>query len=356
MAKLKLKIKKQECYISKLLIKLAIRLFLLFCLSIIIIFIFQLCIKLDFEKKHIYSNGFNNLYYCDYIYKYKSKNIIFDAKGIPIYYYNNNPYYHPIYIIQFGLGAYQLFLKTGDIKAKNDFIIISNWLLNNLKKYENGLYFWEYSGEIKPYEGCDYNNVWFSAMAQGQGASLLIRAFILTKDAEYLKAAYKALIAVKLDKSENGLSILKGEYFFPQEYPLIKGKPTDVLNGAIFAYLGLYDYYQISKDNETGLFCDKFIKTIKDKLIFYDTGFWSLYSLFPEGKLANPYYHELHISLLKTLHEITGIELFSNYASKWQKYYKNIINRIKYIIIYDLNHLKKFKLSKLKHIKNFIFN
>lgn len=46
---------------------------------------------------------------------------------------------------------------------------------------------------------------WYSAMAQGQAMSLLVRAYLLTHDAKYLKAAVEAMKLFEISSEQGGV-------------------------------------------------------------------------------------------------------------------------------------------------------
>ena len=53
----------------------------------------------------------------------------------------------------------------------------------------------------------------------------------------------------------------------------------------------------------------------------YDTGWWSRYSLWAEGRdLAKPFYHRIHVAQLEALHALTGIAEFGAVAARWRGY------------------------------------
>lgn len=71
---------------------------------------------------------------------------------------------------------------------------------------------------------------WYSAMAQGHGISVLVRAHHVTGDEKFLNAAKAALKIFEI-RAENGgiLSEFMGIYPWYEEYPTVPG--TFVLNG-----------------------------------------------------------------------------------------------------------------------------
>lgn len=214
--------------------------------------IYKETMRLPFKEK-TYDKMFNlygsslGYYYVNFRSKYiehmKRKSYAFDAEGIPLLLRNGKYHYHPVYISQFALGAYDHYLAFQDASARNSLLKCAVWLMNHMKKHGN-FFLWEYTFVNDDYPGGLYTLPWYSAMAQGQGASVLLRAFIETGDNRFLKAAERALEPLFTDISRGGLSVVRDkQYIFPQEYPTKFA--SDILNGAIFAYFGVYDFFRV---------------------------------------------------------------------------------------------------------------
>jgi len=280
-------------------------------------------------------------YYFDLRYKLKRKYIL-DNNDIALYYENGKYYYHPVYIIQYGIAHYQNYLYNREIKSRKIYLNVCEWLVRNLKRHGD-FYYWEYDGDLKPYRYSKYNHIWFSAMAQGQGASLLIRAYLDTLDPKYFEAAKRAIKGVLYDVSEGGVSIIREYFVFPQEFPP-GDKPSNVLNGAITCFLGLYDIYVLTKDENVGKYIEMFLFTLQDNIYKFDNGFWSLYALYPDCMLASPYYHNRHIAQLECLYYLTKIEIFKSFSDKWRGYIK-WNNKIKYLLTDYLMKVKRKEVS-----------
>ena len=101
--------------------------------------------------------------------------------------------YFSITIFQYGLGAYDLHLMTGDAKYKNMFMRTVDWAQEN-QEITGAWDTFSIIGAKKPY----------SSMAQGEGASLLVRAYKETGDEKYLNAAQKAIDFMCLDINDGG--------------------------------------------------------------------------------------------------------------------------------------------------------
>lgn len=273
-----------------------------------------------------------------------------DKNDIPIYYNNGKHYYHPIVISYLALGAYEYYLNTNDIDARNIFLKCADWLKDNLKEH-GGFYYWEYTFEID-YPGGVLGVPWFSAMSQGEGAIALLRAFSETKDDIYLQAAKNALRTIFYDISKGGVSVVKDNYILPQEYPT--NPPSDILNGAISAYFGVYEYYRVTGDQTFKKYSEIIIKTFLEVLEQYDTSYWSLYSRWPPNSFATPHYNSVHIAQLRYLYLITGNEKFNEYSQKFENYQNSWINRTKYVLNNHFKQLKEFSVNDIKKVPIFL--
>lgn len=291
-------------------------------------------------------------YYIDYSErKYlKKETYVFDKKDIPIYKINGKYYYHPVVISQFALGAYEYYLNSRDTSARIIFLKCADWLRDNMKKH-GSFFYWECNFESE-FPGGIYGVPWFSAMYQGQGASVLLRAYNETRDKKYLHAAKKAIEPIFYDVSMGGISTVKGnDYIYPQEYPT--NPSSDILNGAIDAYFGVYDYYRVTGDLDVKNICTIIEKTFSNVLEQYDTGYWSLYCRWPRY-LADPHYNYVHVTQLKVLYLITQNEKFFQYSQRFKQYHHSWSNRTRYFFSHHLRQIKEFTLGDFKKLPSFL--
>lgn len=219
--------------------------------------------------------------------------------------------YFPIEIFQYGLGAYDLYLMENDNNMLTKVKASADWAVQNQKKNGSWVTF--------SYENPDHP---FSSMAQGEGISLLIRAYIALQKSEYLEAADKALKFMLLPILDGGTTKYDGNdvYFYEcTEDPLI-------LNGWIFSLWGLWDYCEFYPDDtETYKILQKTLKTLERVLPKFDNGYWSMYE---EGmRICSPFYHKLHIAQLEVMFELTKNPIYKKYADKFEKYQDARINR-----------------------------
>ncbi len=216
----------------------------------------------------------------------------------------NQEYYFPIAVFQYGLGAYDLLLQRVDCDLMNKkFMSQLEWALSTQNEDGSWLNF-----------SHTYPDSPFSAMAQGEGCSLLIRGYILTKNEAYLKAAKKALDFMLLPLSEGGTTEYTGDDIILYEFTCF----PYVYNGWMFAIFGLMDYVIFTKDKKYKIILDKTILSLTKRLEAMDNGYWSMYR--NDKTIASPFYHHLHIAQLSVLYKYTKNEKFNYYCEKFKLY------------------------------------
>jgi heparosan-N-sulfate-glucuronate 5-epimerase len=245
----------------------------------------------------------------------------YDNAGTPLLDYRGKLglQYNPIAIAQYGLGNYNLYFRTGDPERRRKCFAAADWLVSNLEQSPAGLWVWnhhfdwEYRTRLKA--------PWFSALAQGQGISLLVRAHRESGAIMYLDAAHRAFATFLKNVDEGGVVYVdEDRHTWFEEY--IVSPPTHILNGFIWASWGVYDYFLATSDKRAQHLFDQAVVTLAANLQRYDVRFWSLYE--QSGTwlkmMASPFYHHLHIVQLEVLHRLTGEAIFKRYASQWNSY------------------------------------
>lgn len=253
-----------------------------------------------------------------------------DENGIPLFELKfvglkGNSVYHPTAIIQYGLAHHTLY-QDGNEAAKIVFLKCAGWLENNAIEEPKGRFLvWNYSHHmLMP----PISPPWISGMAQGQGLSLLMRAYQHTNSSRTADIAWRAALSYLYDLNEGGIlsKTAKGNFFI-EEYAF---RPAiHVLNGCLYSLIGLYEFLQVFPDprlQEVMLSC---IRGIEEVLPSYDLGWWSRYSACFRWNLASFHYHEVHINLLSYLGELFDSSVFRTYAFQWKGYQASPWNRFK---------------------------
>ena len=216
--------------------------------------------------------------------------------------------YFPVAIFQYGLGAYDLYLQTKEEKYLRKFMQCADWAM----EHQDDMGRWNNFSHFSPEHP-------YGAMAQGEGASLLVRAYEHTKEAKYLNAAEEAVLFMLMPLEKGGTLYMWADQAYLMEYTFL----DVVLNGFIFAWWGLYDFVLAKHDKGLYWLCmDRTLKSMVHILPEFKCSYWSMYSR--DGKIASPFYHNLHIAQMQAMYQLTGKEIFDEYAKLWQRQQKNI--------------------------------
>lgn len=238
-----------------------------------------------------------------------------DEGGLPLSQISETEFaYFPIAVFQYGLGMYDLLLR-GDEKADKSILKkIAEWACENQR--EDGS--WDCFGPIKS----KYYTV--SSMGQGEGASFLFRMANLFECEKYKNIGMKAIDFMLLNMENGGTAIFDRNELFLEEYP--ENPRRSVLNGWIFSIFGLFDATLIDSERYSGVLLQT-VETLAQHLNDYDTGYWSRYDV--SGRIASPAYHDLHITLLEVLSDITNNVVFKQKAETFKQYQNKKVNRIR---------------------------
>jgi hypothetical protein len=236
----------------------------------------------------------------------------FDERGVPIYVQGDIRGHLPVHACFYALGHLELLRKTDHQEHRRAFLAVAHWLLRTQTEHGTWL-----SPFPMPRFNLGANHP--SAMSQGLGISVLVRAHRLTGGEEYLRAALAALPVFDEAVTDGGVACHDGDLVFYEEYP---SEPcSHVLNGFIYALWGLYDLARLDDNAAAWRLWETGVRTLVTALPRYDTGYWSLYHL--SGGRTNPaavHYHRLHVAQLDIMHQLTGDETFRIYRDKWQRY------------------------------------
>jgi len=252
----------------------------------------------------------------------------FDEQGIPRLDYHGDvgEQYNPIAIAQYALGHYNRYRETGDLSARVAFLKQADWLVENLEANNHGVLVWNHHFDW------EYRDLltapWYSALAQGHGLSVLVRAHQETGNDAYLSAAHQAFVAFTRELEEGGVRHTDSDGYVWLEETIVY-PPTHILNGYLWALWGIHDYRLITENPSAKALYEDCLRTLRDRLESYDIGFWSLYE--HAGKrlqmMASPFYHSLHIVQLRVTHRLTGEPFFGTVADRWDRYQRTRIYR-----------------------------
>lgn len=240
--------------------------------------------------------------------------------------------------------------KKGNQSSKRLLLNSADWLVDNAVQYDNYTV-WEYNYPFATW----YNMTppWRSGMAQGQGIQALTKAYNLTKDEKYLNVAKTSLNSFFIEVDNGGVTLKENNGWWYEEYADENGSNPRILNGMMWALLGINEYYEVTADENAKFLFDKGIASLKDHLPEYDTGHWSYYDA--KRTPSSKFYHHVHVVQLSQLYDITEEPIFKEYHDKWKGYedsplrfYFSFIKLSRTgIYIYVLNFLSLLILSEI---------
>ena len=259
--------------------------------------------------KHIDPAGLGG-YYCDMSHKARAASQASD--GFPRFGRGPAVDAFVIPVAQAALGYWELSLEGED--TKRPFIAISDWLVEKAVRGPAGLG-WPVDFGYAKY---GLRPGWTSAMGQGEAISVLLRAHQLTRERRYLDTAFAALGPLTTEVSRGGAMRRFGGGIVLEEYP--GDRPVAVLNGWIFALLGVHELATTTGDVVARRLFEDSSSTLIDLLPRYDVGWWSRYSLYDHGRpdLAKPFYQALHPVLLDALNMVHPSEQLVTIARRWE--------------------------------------
>jgi hypothetical protein len=248
----------------------------------------------------------------------------FDRAGVPLLDYRGDigRQHNPIAIAQYGLARFNRWCNTGEAPDRAAWLAVARWLSRELKPNTHGVPVWFHHFDW-PYRQL-LKAPWYSGLAQGSGLSLLVRVAQATGDSTFTESAHRAFESFQRPVSGGGVLVEDDRgHVWIEEY--LVDPPSHILNGFIWALWGVHDYARWTGNLEAENLWKSCLRTLEARLGDFDTGWWSLYEA-PAGAprmLASRYYHTLHITQLRVLHRLSGLETFEARADRFERYLHN---------------------------------
>jgi heparosan-N-sulfate-glucuronate 5-epimerase len=253
-----------------------------------------------------------------------------DEQGVPF----NAPIgsypaaYHPTTIAQYALAHWNAYLASGDEANREGFMTQARWLVAHETALGEGMGGWPMPFPIDDYATPQR---WLSALTQGNGISVLVRAYRLTGEQIFLDVARRAVRMFEVDVLDGGVSVPVGKdgLFFEEVavYPA-----AHILNGAILAIFGLYDYVALTDESEIARLIERSLATLHSLLDQYDTGYWTYYDLL-HYRLVPRFYHSLHVTLLEALARLSNCQHCTALAARWNGYQRRWPTRLRALLV-----------------------
>ncbi len=251
--------------------------------------------------------------------------ITLDAVGIP---YSGNPIrYHPTIIAQHALVHWNHYLATHEEYHREAFLKQAYWLVVHEIGIGDDAGGWPIS---LPYPDVYTKDSWLSALTQGNGISVLVRAYQITHEKAFLEVVCRAVRTFLRDILDGGVSTPIGkEGIFFEEVAVYPAAHT--LSGFIFALLGLYDYVALTGDAQIETLIQRSLTTMHNLLDEFDVSFWTRSDLLHQ-RLTSSSQLALQAELLEALSRCTGCEHCRVLALRWKSYLNRFGSRLHYLI------------------------
>jgi hypothetical protein len=250
----------------------------------------------------------------------------YDNLGVPIVDYGYvgenyiGPQRNPLVIANYALSLDNKYNRTHDEELLQRFMNNADWLVENAISKGN------YSILPFNFPRPDYNlePPWQSSAAQGEALQVLVRANGITGDKKYLDTAKSLLNAFFIEVKDNGVAYKTQEQGW--WYEAFAGNKTlgpRLLGGMMNALLGIYEYYQYTKDPAAKYLFDQGILALKNNLPNYEffQGTYSTQSILSNHTNPAPLnVHLNHARQLGLLYDISGEQMLKTYHDIWSNY------------------------------------
>lgn len=269
-----------------------------------------------------------------------------DADGIPMVDYAGSVgvVYNPVTVAHYALAHHQLYLENREPEHYEEFIRCAHWLVDSQQMEPGGRFgVWYYQMDLP---ALGVTAPWISGMAQGEGLSLLARAYAFTRQDAFYQAATRALNSFRYSVEAGGVYSLdsQGAYFYEE---VAVAPPSRTLNGCLFALIGLHDFTVVWPGEGGEMLIKRGLEGVEKLLPQFDNGYWSRYSLFYADNIAPVDYHLIHIQQLKILAQWYELPLFLEFAERWQAFAGNKKNRVRWFVMYNLRRVE-YKLRRIR--------
>ncbi|AFD08913.1 D-glucuronyl C5-epimerase [Solitalea canadensis] len=271
-----------------------------------------------------------------------------DKEGLPVKPVWGNVIHNNTRLCGYAIGNWNLYYETNDEKYLEQVKHVADYLLRTADHYNNEVNLRKeilgqgHVGEI-------------SSMSQGQAISVFCRCFEATNDLKYLDAALKCIPCFYRNVDANGVVSTYGTDHLLWYEEFVKPPCLHVLNGMMYAMLGLFDLFKLTKSESIHDLYQKGVKSIEDALPSFDCGWWSWYGVRDDGNhyLASMGYHSLHIWQLYVLGTIADSSIMLEKANRFLEYTRHSDFRLRSIKFLVYEKAKKYfkgyfnKLTKL---------
>ncbi|MDZ7822434.1 MAG: D-glucuronyl C5-epimerase family protein [Candidatus Marinimicrobia bacterium] len=205
--------------------------------------------------------------------------------------------YNPVTVSQYALCLYDEYAEEKVRTKRDDFFLQVGWIENNKVDPDGESATVPYHF---PHQWYNMKAPWYSGMAQGQVASVLLRAFLLTGDEKYKALAGRFLNFMLKPVGEGGTLAKTPEGDFWIEECRTE-KPSLILNGHLYGLIGLTEYCKIDDHPFFRDMRDKITDSTLRLIPLYEKDHWLIYARDVNVNKCNSKYMGLQILEIKHL-------------------------------------------------------
>ncbi len=251
----------------------------------------------------------------------------FDSDGIIFVRYRflegGGKEYVPIRIMQHALRFYNEWMSTHDAKKRVQFEKYAEWLIHHAV-VSDWRACWPHKRPMK-LAGYRFSGSWIGCMDQGFALSVLLRYHSLQTDKKKkarIASMMKGIVNTFGRTVEHGGVRDESDGVWFEEFGAVER--AHVLNGFMYALMGLYEYASYSKSMDAKRFFNEGIRTLEKQIQRFETSLgpmrWTRYDSRKLGYAGWHYHGEVHVPQAKILYEITGREFLLSAHKRWLKW------------------------------------
>jgi hypothetical protein len=261
------------------------------------------------------------------LYKIKGDSIpsfateLVDRNGIPFVSYSpeNNitpgTHYNATIVANYSIEYFNKYQQQKDTFYLQQFNHCINWLKDNVTKNNNqALYYFNWRQAWYPLVKGKFT----SGISSGRAIEALLMAYQLSKDTSAFQLAQQLMRGYYLPVQRGGFTYQEKDGWWYEELADSSLQTPRILDGHIYALLGVQKLWELTKQDSAKLLVDKGLQALKYQLAFYDAGneiiYYDIYK-----KQADKKYQHILVQQMKELWQITGDTTFKNYYNKWSK-------------------------------------
>ena len=238
-----------------------------------------------------------------------------DEHGIPLHVYGGGigVQYLPSRVAGFALAHWNRWRVAGDASNRSSFLMAADWFRD--APDNRYLYDFAVAGITPP---------WISCIAQGEGGSILARAFVETGDPAYREAAARSMEPLKHMVGDGGVQdrLPDGSPFL-EEYP--GSIYRHVLNGCLYGVIGMHDVLRVldRPDEQLASLLQQVTEAVVANIEAWSVGGWTSYDYPKPGErrrnLNTMTYQTLQSILVRYVGEIRGEPRLIAAADRWSR-------------------------------------